>query len=96
MASPVVAGMAALLMSYFPDLTAQQIKSVIEKSATRITTMDVKKPGTDDEVKMSDLCTSGGIINAYAAVKLADSMSTKTTEPKTVLPKAKMKKAKKG
>src|SRR5690606_12729122 len=33
MASPVVAGIAAFLMSYFPDLTAEQIKYAIEKSA---------------------------------------------------------------
>lgn len=96
MASPVVAGMAALLMSYFPNLTAQQVKSIIEKSSTRITNMKVKKPGTDDEVNMADLSTSGGIINAYAAVKMAESLSTQTKQPETVLPKAKMKKAKKG
>jgi cell wall-associated protease len=96
MASPVVAGMAALLMSYFPDLNAKQVKSIIEKSTTHITNITVKKPGTDEEVKMSELSTSGGIINAYAAVKLAESLSTQTTQPASVLPKAKMKKAKKG
>ncbi|MFT3702350.1 MAG: S8 family peptidase [Agriterribacter sp.] len=97
MASPVVAGMAALLMSYFPNLNAVQIKSIIEKSATRITDIKVKKPGTDEDVKMSELCRSGGIINAYAAVKLAEAMSSPESKSvKPALPKAKMKKAKKG
>ncbi|MFT3747554.1 MAG: S8 family peptidase [Agriterribacter sp.] len=97
MASPVVAGMAALLMSYFPDLTAQQIKSVIEQSTTKINDLKVKKPGTDEDVNMSELSTTGGIINAYAAVKLAETLSSsQKKQPETVLPKAKMKSTKKG
>ncbi|MFT3945783.1 MAG: S8 family peptidase [Agriterribacter sp.] len=97
MASPVVAGMAALLMSYFPDLTAQQIKSVIEQSTTQIKDVKVKKPGTDEDVNMSELSTSGGIINTYAAVKLAEALSSaEKKQPGTTLPKAKMKGTKKG
>lgn len=99
MASPVVAGMAALLMSYFPDLSAEQIKYVIEKSTTPITGMKVKKPGSEEEVDMSDLSRTGGIINAYSAVKLAETLSKTgeaTQEATPNLPKAKMKKSKKG
>lgn len=99
MASPVVAGMAALLMSYFPNLSAEQIKNVIEKSTTRISSFQVKKPGTEDEVNMSELSRTGGIINAYNAVKLAESLSKSDETPKKtepVLPKSKMKKVKKG
>lgn len=98
MASPVVAGMAALIMSYFPDLTAQQVISVIEQSATKLPDTKVKKPGTDEDVNLSDLSTSGGIINAYAAIKLAEKLSSAEKKPQqeTTLPKAKMKPAKKG
>ena len=96
MASPVVAGVAALLMSYYPNLTAQQIKDVIEKSATS-PAIKAKKPGTDEEVTMAELSRAGGIVNVYEAVKLADSISgEKKTVPQQVLPKAKMKKDKKG
>jgi subtilisin family serine protease len=97
MASPVVAGLAALLMSYFPDLTVQQIKSVIEKSATRLEGIKVQKPGTGEEVSMSELSRSAGIVNAYEAVKLAESISGQNKEiHQPALPKSKMKKAKKG
>ncbi len=72
MASPVVAGIAALLRSYFPELTAKQVKAVIMESATPQNNM-VIKPGTKDEkVKFSELSVSGGIINAYKAVETAN------------------------
>jgi len=74
MAAPVVAGVAALIRSYFPELTAKQVKEIILESATRID-MDVKKPGTQDLVPFSRLSVTGGALNAYEAVKLA--METK-------------------
>lgn len=70
MATPVVAGVAALVLEYFPDLSAEQLKYVIDNSVEPITEK-VKKPGTDDMVSLSDLCISGGEVNAYNAVKLA-------------------------
>lgn len=73
MASPVVAGLAALIMEYFPTLTAAQVKQVIEQSAQK-TEEPVRKPGSDEEVSMNDLSRTGGIINAYEAVKLASKM----------------------
>jgi len=73
MASPVTAGLAALLKSYFPKLTAVQLKKVIEESVTKISE-PVRKPGSTDMVPMTDLCISGGIINAYNAIKLAETI----------------------
>ena len=73
MASPVVAGLAALLKSYFPKLTAKQLKSVIEESVTKITD-PVRKPGTSEMVSMTELCHSGGIVNTYNAIKLAETI----------------------
>lgn len=70
MASPVVAGLAAFIMSYYPTLSARQVKMIIEKSSTDPGT-EVKNPGNDEMVKLSDLSKSGGIINAYEAIKLA-------------------------
>ena len=75
MASPVTAGMAAMLLSYFPDLTAAQLKDVIMKSTRKLDGLKVTTPGTiDNLVNFSKLSVSGGIINAYEAVKLAQSM----------------------
>lgn len=73
MASPVVAGIAAFILSYYPRLSAEQVKYVIEKSAVA-PLYDVTKPGTSEIVKLSDLSKSGGIVNAYEAIKLASTL----------------------
>ena len=76
MAAPVVSGVAALLMSYFPNLTAVQIKQIILDSSTRFPTQMVVRPGTENErVRFADLSTTGGIVNAYAAFQMAERMS---------------------
>jgi subtilisin family serine protease len=90
MASPVVAGLAALIMEYFPDLSPRQVKMVIEKSAQKVTTK-VKNPDTGEEAELSDLSKTGGIVNAYEALKLASTLKgEKTNKPVTsvVQPKA--------
>lgn len=74
MATPVVTGLAALLLSYFPELTAQQVKYIIENSADKIAE-DITMPGSDDlKVKLSDISITGGIVNAYKAFTMASSM----------------------
>jgi subtilisin family serine protease len=80
MASPVVAGLAALIMEYFPALSAQQVKYVIEKSASK-PDIQAKDPGTEKLVSLSDLASSGGIINAYEAVKLASTLKGEKNTP---------------
>ena len=78
MASPMVAGLAALLRSYFPDLSAPKIKECIMKSA-KVYTHKVYLPedgGTKrPKVRFNELSASGGVANAYNAVKLAETMS---------------------
>jgi subtilisin family serine protease len=73
MACPVVAGTAALIMSYYPTLTAQQVKYAIEKSAQQITE-NVKQPGSDESVPFTDLSKTGGLLNAYSAIQLASTL----------------------
>lgn len=90
MASPVVAGTAALLLSYFPYLTPEQIKQCIEQSAQK-PSFKVRNPGTDELVELSDISKTGGIINVYEAAKLAAQMeptnnqNEKNRKPKPVL-----------
>jgi cell wall-associated protease len=88
MAAPVVTGVAALLLEYFPTLTPEEIKYCIEKSAVMPATK-AKKPGTDEMVLLSELSTSGGILNAYGAVKLASALTDpkKKEVPKSTLQK---------
>ncbi len=87
MAAPVVTGVAAFILEYYPNLTPQQVKYCIEKSATALP-FKVKKPGTEDEqVNLSDISTSGGILNAFEAIKLAATLS-KDVKKKEQLPKS--------
>lgn len=58
MAAPVVSGVAALIREYYPKLTAIQVKDIIMKSVVK---RDILK----------DKCISGGVVNAYNALKLA-------------------------
>jgi cell wall-associated protease len=80
MASPVTAGVAAFLLEYFPTLTAQQLKTVIEKSAVK-PTIKAEKPGTDEEVSFSELSRTGGLINVYEAAKLAQQITLQKVQP---------------
>jgi subtilisin family serine protease len=74
MAAPVVTGVAALILEYFPTLSPAEVKYCIEKSAT-LPAAKAKKPGTEEMVPLSELSASGGILNAYGAVKMAAAIS---------------------
>jgi len=74
MAAPVVAGVASVIRSYFPTLTAVQVKNILMGTVTK-QTHDVIKPGTSDKVPFTSLSVSGGVVNIENAVKKA--MQTK-------------------
>ncbi len=78
MAAPGVAGVAALIRSYYPKLSASQVKHIIMNSGTKID-FDVIKPGSESQknpkgelVPFADLSVSGRIVNAHNALKMAD------------------------
>lgn len=72
MAAPVVTGLAALIRSYYPKLTAGQVKEIILKSVVPVKHNVTMMKGADTvSVPFSDLCVTGGIVNAYNALKLA-------------------------
>jgi cell wall-associated protease len=83
MASPVTAGVAAVIRSYYPELTAEQVKECLEKSVVK-QNYKVKKPGSEDKVPFSSLSRTGGVVNVFEAVKLAGQMKGK----KKVAPRA--------
>lgn len=68
MAAPVVAGIAALIREYFPKLSAVQVKEIIMRSVVKV---DHQIRIGSRLVDFTSLCVSGGIVNAYEAVKLA-------------------------
>ena len=70
MATPIVAGIAAVLKVYFPRLTAADLKRIILASAVPCHTQ-VLVPGTKNRADFATLSRTGGIVNLYEAVKLA-------------------------
>lgn len=70
MAAPIVAGIAASLRSYFPTLTARQVKEIIINSTDKLD-YEVRSPGTKKLVKFSEICASGGVVNMTKAVSMA-------------------------
>ncbi len=73
-ASPITAGLAALLLEYYPNLSAHQLKAIIMQSAKPLNGTMVVKPGkkdTDAKVDFTSLSRTGGIVNAYQAVLIA-------------------------
>lgn len=81
MASPVVAGLAAFILEYYPNLSATQVKMVIEKSAEN-TAKNLSDAGDAD---FGNYSKTGGVINAYEAIKLASTLKGERTQesPKT-------------
>ena len=78
MAAPSTAGVAALVRSYYPKLTASQVKHILMNSGLKIN-FEVIKPGSSSRqnpkgemVKFSELSVSGRVVNAYNALMMAD------------------------
>lgn len=77
MASPNVAGVAALIRSYYPKLSASQVKHILMDSGVAITTEVIVGGNAKDKRSFSTLSQSGKIVNAYNAILMADKMATK-------------------
>ncbi len=80
MAAPVVSGIAALIRGYYPSLSAREVKTILEQSVDK--TMSDKPfptPGTDggkkETITLAEACGSGGIVNAFKAVQMAEEWS---------------------
>lgn len=71
MAAPMVAGIAALLLEYYPQLSARQLKYILMQSAMKLPKSQVKWAGTGSAIDFNQLSVTGGIVNAYDALKLA-------------------------
>jgi subtilisin family serine protease len=68
MSSPVVAGVASLIMSYFPKLSAKKVKEIIMESGIDI---DLKIENLGDNKHFREYSKSGKLVNAYNALILA-------------------------
>ncbi len=84
-ATPVVAGVAALILSVNPDLTAQDVRRILEQTADKIV-----DPNPDPQlgIRMGNYDSNGysqcfgyGKVNAYQAVKMAQSQRVTFQKP---------------
>lgn len=79
MASPNAAGVAALVRSYYPTLTAAQVKKIIMDSGMKID-LTVGLGNSGIEKPFSQASVSGKIVNAYNALVMAEKMSKQKTK----------------
>jgi len=75
MAAPAVSGIAALILSRYPKLSASQVKKIIMQSGLQVT-LEVNIAG-DEAVKkpLTAISRTGKMANAYNALILADQVS---------------------
>jgi subtilisin family serine protease len=84
MAAPVVSGLAALIMDYYPNLTASDVRRIILATVSNYSTQMVARPGPADQsqkVPFGTLSVTGGIVNAYNALKMAEEVSNGKPKP---------------
>lgn len=77
MAAPNVAGVAALIRSYYPTLTAKQVKHILMDSGTAITTNVTVGGDENNSRPFSELSQSGRMVNAYNAMVMAEKLAKK-------------------
>ena len=75
MAAPVVAGVAALVKSYFPEISGVELREILIESSNKYPELKVLLPDPNYQqsktTKFKKLSNSSGVVNAYNAVKLA-------------------------
>ena len=79
MASPVCAGVAALIRMYYPELSASQVKEILMRTVTpcdQTCNFFVKERNKFEKIKFNELSISGGMLNGYEAFKLAGEIAS--------------------
>jgi subtilisin family serine protease len=74
---PVVSGVAALVWSYYPSFSASELREILMESSVIYKKVKVNLPGYFEEgeepvVKFGKLSESGGVVNAYYALQMAE------------------------
>ena len=75
MASSNAAGVAALIRSYYPDLTAPQVKQIMKDSGVAVNREVIVSGDKDDKRNFKAISTSGKFVNLYNALIMADKVS---------------------
>jgi len=82
MASPVVTGTAALIMAYYPELTAKQVRQLLMENTAQYPDQQVivpheGNPNESKKVLFPELSVSDGVVNAEKALQAAEKMNHK-------------------
>ncbi|WP_373518669.1 S8 family peptidase [Pricia sp.] len=75
MAAPAVAGVAALIRSYYPKLTAPQVKHIIMESGLAPKAKVILGGDTAQTATLNQISKSGKIANAYNALIMASKVA---------------------
>jgi subtilisin family serine protease len=76
-AAPIVSGIAAMLMAYYPELSAADVRRIILESAVPLRDEMVIRPGEEEaQIRFGDLSITGGVVNAYRAVQMAERLTS--------------------
>lgn len=77
MASPAVAGVAAMIRSYYPSLSAKQVKQILMESGLSSSADVVLGGDSSNTDKFENISSSGRMVNLYNALIMADKISRK-------------------
>jgi len=78
MAAPAVAGVAALIRSQYPKLSASEVKQIILQSGIQTKAKVIVGGDPSNNKTLSEISKTGKIVNAYNALKMAQGVSNKT------------------
>src|SRR5690606_18397295 len=70
MASPNAAGVAAMIRSYYPKLSAAQVKQIMKDSGVAVNQEVIVSGNKEDKRNFKDISTSGKFVNLYNALIL--------------------------
>lgn len=74
MAAPAVAGIAAVIRSFYPKLSAAQVKRVIMESGLSSNARVILGGNPSDTAPFSEISKSGNMVNLYNALIMADKL----------------------
>jgi subtilisin family serine protease len=75
MASPAVAGIAAMIRSHYPNLTAAQVKQILMDSGLTSNTPVILGGDPSRTSNFNKISKSGKMVNMYNAIIMADKIS---------------------
>ncbi|SHJ74873.1 Serine protease, subtilisin family [Arenibacter nanhaiticus] len=75
MAAPAVAGVAALVWSYYPNLKAPQVKQILMQSGLTTTTKVLVSGEESKATEFQNISKSGKMVNAYNALIMAEQVA---------------------